>query len=312
MRMSELVGRRIKEDPKDAKTASHRYLVRGGYIRPVSAGIYSMLPLGKRILTKVERIIRDEMDAVGGQEVLMPVVLLDKPRKREWRGQINPDDWNDWWEDYENLVMHYAWQAEAHQVEMFMIGSELLSTESNDARWRALIQRVRGAYHGKVCYSANWDHFRPIEFWDQLDFIGLTSYFTLADRRNPTVEEIVARWEPIRRDVLAWQRRIGKPILFTEVGWCSQEGAATAPWNYYQNQVATPAGHEEQRRLYEAFLQVWGATPELTGIIWWEWTPGPGGPDDFGYSPRNKPAEQVLRRWFAAGPTTGPATQPAP
>ncbi len=75
MRMSKLVGRRIKEDPKDAKTVSHRLLVRGGYIRPVSAGIYSLLPIGKRIIAKIERIIREEMDAIEGQEALMPVVL---------------------------------------------------------------------------------------------------------------------------------------------------------------------------------------------------------------------------------------------
>ena len=48
MRMSKMLGRRIKEDPKDAKTVSHKFLVRGGYIRGVSAGIYSMLPLGAR------------------------------------------------------------------------------------------------------------------------------------------------------------------------------------------------------------------------------------------------------------------------
>lgn len=75
MRMSKLVGRRIKEDPKDAVTVSHKLLMRGGYIRPVSAGIYSILPLAKRILEKIERIIRQEMNKIDGQEVLMPVVL---------------------------------------------------------------------------------------------------------------------------------------------------------------------------------------------------------------------------------------------
>lgn len=75
MRMSKLVGRRIKEDPKDAKTVSHKFLVRGGYVRPVSAGIYSLLPLGKRIVEKIEAIIREEMNRIEGQEVLMPVVL---------------------------------------------------------------------------------------------------------------------------------------------------------------------------------------------------------------------------------------------
>jgi len=75
MKMSKMVGRRIKEDPKDAKTVSHKFLIRGGYARMVSAGIYSLLPVGKRIIDKVEAIIRDEMNKIDGQEVLMPVVL---------------------------------------------------------------------------------------------------------------------------------------------------------------------------------------------------------------------------------------------
>ncbi len=75
MRMSQLVGRRLKEVPKDAKTVSHQFLIRGGYIRPVSAGIYSLLPLAKRITAKIENIIREEMNRIDGEEVLMPVVL---------------------------------------------------------------------------------------------------------------------------------------------------------------------------------------------------------------------------------------------
>ena len=75
MRMSKMVGRRIKEDPKDAKTISHKFLIRGGYARMVSAGIYSLLPVGKRIIDKIEAVIRDEMNKIDGQEVLMPVVL---------------------------------------------------------------------------------------------------------------------------------------------------------------------------------------------------------------------------------------------
>jgi len=65
----------LKEEPRDAKTASHKFLLRGGYIRMVSTGIYSLLPLGQRITAKIEQIIREEMDAIDGQEVLMPVVL---------------------------------------------------------------------------------------------------------------------------------------------------------------------------------------------------------------------------------------------
>jgi len=73
--MSKLVGRRIKEDPRDAQIISHKYIIRGGYARMVSTGIYSLLPIGKRITQKIEAIIRDEMNSIEGQEVLMPVVL---------------------------------------------------------------------------------------------------------------------------------------------------------------------------------------------------------------------------------------------
>ena len=75
MRLSKLVGKRIKEVPRDAQITSHILMIRGGYIRPLSTGIYALLPLGKRIALKVEKIIREEMDAIEGQESLMPVVM---------------------------------------------------------------------------------------------------------------------------------------------------------------------------------------------------------------------------------------------
>ena len=62
MRMSKLVGRRIKEDPRDAQVVSHKFILRGGYARMLSAGIYSLLPLGRRITRKIETIIREEME----------------------------------------------------------------------------------------------------------------------------------------------------------------------------------------------------------------------------------------------------------
>ncbi|MFW5996524.1 MAG: proline--tRNA ligase [Lentisphaeria bacterium] len=75
MRLSNLIGQRLKETPKTAEIPSHIYLIRGGYIRPVTAGIYSLCPLGKRITRKIESIIREEMTAIGAQEALFPVVL---------------------------------------------------------------------------------------------------------------------------------------------------------------------------------------------------------------------------------------------
>ena len=75
MRLSGLVGSRYKERPGEAVLDSHAFLLRGGYARQVANGIYSLLPPGLRVARKIEAIIREEMDAVGGQEILMPVVL---------------------------------------------------------------------------------------------------------------------------------------------------------------------------------------------------------------------------------------------
>jgi len=74
MRMSQLFGRTLREIPADAEIPSHQLLLRAGMIRPLAAGMYSCLPLAKRSLHKIERIVREEMDAVGGQEIDMPLV----------------------------------------------------------------------------------------------------------------------------------------------------------------------------------------------------------------------------------------------
>jgi prolyl-tRNA synthetase len=74
MRMSTLFAQTLREAPAEAELRSHQLLVRAGYIRQLSAGIFSLLPLGKRSITKIENIMREEMDAIGGQEVEMPVV----------------------------------------------------------------------------------------------------------------------------------------------------------------------------------------------------------------------------------------------
>lgn len=75
LRMSTLFLRTLREDPADAEVPSHRLLVRAGYIRRVAPGIYSWLPLGKLVLENITRVVREEMDRMGGQEVLFPALL---------------------------------------------------------------------------------------------------------------------------------------------------------------------------------------------------------------------------------------------
>ena len=77
--MSELFLRTLREDPADAEVPSHKLLIRAGYVRPVAPGLFTWLPLGLRVLRKIERIVREEMTAIGGQEILFPALLPRAP-----------------------------------------------------------------------------------------------------------------------------------------------------------------------------------------------------------------------------------------
>lgn len=232
--------------------------------------------------------------------VLMPLILLTDPRGTEWRGVINPPSWDDWFDEYTKILVRFARIAAANNVEVLSVGSELISTERYTERWRKVIREVRRVYPGKLTYSANWDHYKVVQFWDDLDIVGMTSYYKLSDDQVPTLEALLSEWVPLKDGILIWQSKIGKPLLFTEVGWCSQEGAAIEPWNYYYKQRATPEGLEVQRRCYRAFMETWQDTPQVGGVLWWEWMNVPGGPTDFNYTPKGKPAEKELRDWFKA------------
>lgn len=74
-RMSRLMIKTLRDDPADAETLNHKLLVRAGYVRRTAAGIWSWLPLGKKVLENITRVVREEMDAIGGQEVLLPALL---------------------------------------------------------------------------------------------------------------------------------------------------------------------------------------------------------------------------------------------
>jgi prolyl-tRNA synthetase len=78
-RMSELFLRTLRDDPADAEVPSHKLLIRAGYVRPIGPGLYSWLPLGLRVFRKIEQIVREEMNAIGGQEILLPALVPRAP-----------------------------------------------------------------------------------------------------------------------------------------------------------------------------------------------------------------------------------------
>ncbi|MEU1133801.1 proline--tRNA ligase [Streptomyces sp. NPDC005900] len=84
-RMSRLMVKTLRDDPADAETLNHKLLVRAGYVRRTAAGIWTWLPLGKKVYENIARVVREEMDAIGGQEVLLPALLPKEPYEASGR-----------------------------------------------------------------------------------------------------------------------------------------------------------------------------------------------------------------------------------
>jgi prolyl-tRNA synthetase len=88
-RLSTLFLPTLRDDPADAEALSHRLMVRAGLIRQLGAGLWTWLPAGHRVIQKVEGIIREEMNAIGGQELLLPVLQPAEPWQRTGRYAID-------------------------------------------------------------------------------------------------------------------------------------------------------------------------------------------------------------------------------
>lgn len=245
--------------------------------------------------------------ARGLRVFLMPIVHVLRRAKGEWRGTLKPADAERWWAAYRHFVTHYARLAASLDVELYAVGSELVSMERHVDRWRALIGAVRAIYPGRLTYSANWDHFEPVQFWDALDVAGLNGYHPLVPHdappdARPDEAALVAGWESFVQRVRHWSRINGKRFILTEIGYPSTPFAAARPWDH---ETVARADAEMQLRCYRAMYRAWHAEAALGGLYIWNWF-GVGGADDAGYTPRGKPAMHVVDWWYG-----GSKRQPA-
>ncbi|MEO1269414.1 MAG: hypothetical protein AAFX99_15100, partial [Myxococcota bacterium] len=205
----------------------------------------------------------------------------------------------------QTFVMHYARLAQEEKVSVYSVGSELLTMERERDRWVDLIGQVRSVYRGKLIYSANWDHFHGVTFWDQLDMVGMTGYFELSKASDPSLDELRSTWEAALSVIASYSVLTGRPLILTEVGYPSQVGSAAHPWDYTQVKTPSPkAQYMAYRAMYEAWRS-WSLTrpkdePKhlgLSGVFLWSWN-GYGGLNDGHYTPRGKPATAIIQRWY--------------
>jgi hypothetical protein len=228
----------------------------------------------------------------GLEVTIFPIVRLSAPRAGEWRGTLAPRDRDAWFASYGDKLGDLAGVAAITGANRLVVGSELSTLDGDLPRWRAVIDRVRAVFGGKLVYSANWDHYKNAALFELCDEEGISGYFNLRQPKDPDDDATAeAGWRRVRQELEAWRAGRSAPFIFTELGYRSRAGATAAPWDEGPGGKPDP---DEQRRGFAAFRRAWTGSAVLDGVYIWNWY-GYGGPETIGYTPRGKPAETEVR-----------------
>ncbi len=229
----------------------------------------------------------------------------------EWRQDYQPTNVATFFASYQQMIVQEAEVAQANGAQMLSIGAELdqLTGPQYLSYWTHIITAVRAVFSGALTYSASWNTASDVSFWSQLNYEGIDNYVPLSNAPNPTLQDLVNGWlkpatastNPGAYAVIGNQSPIeyfenlaaesGKPLLFTELGYANDSGAAADP-----SASGNSPDPTLQAELYQAFFQAWmqSKTSSLAGTYFWEWDPNDNasnvGPNIDSFSPQNSPA----------------------
>lgn len=220
-----------------------------------------------------------------------------------WRGALmtkNDADWETFSRGYEDYILDYARIADSLNIELFCIGTEMKRTALEKPEfWRDLIRKVRGVYKGPLVYAANWDSYDKITFWEELDYIGVDAYFPLSKEQHPDYADLKSAWDKYRNKLKRLAEKQRRPIILTEWGYQNEDHVGAEPWdnNRYKN-TDNSMNNMAQREAYQSMFESIWQEPWMKGVFVWRWSEYKGVSNRPNYSPRDKPAAEVLRQWF--------------
>jgi hypothetical protein len=219
-----------------------------------------------------------------------------------WTGGMDYPDaaaWENWERDYEDYILTFAKTAETAKAELFCIGTEFKTAATKRADfWRSLIKKVRTVYSGKLTYAANWDEYDVVPFWDALDAVGVDAYFSLLQKDTPSVSELQTAWKPTLQALRDFQKKVNKPIIFTEFGYLDVNGCAFQSWELEKRLRETPLNQQAQANALEALLRTFSTEAWWQGGFVWKWYPETTRNLERDYSPQRKLGEKVLARFY--------------
>ena len=161
----------------------------------------------------------------GVKVCLKPMINCDDG---VWRALINfPDGnmmeedtyWAQWFASYQAFLTHYAALAQYAGCEMFCLGCEMLGTERKEAYWRQTIAMVREVYGGPLVYNTNHGKEEAAGWYDAIDYVGTSAYYPVEAAPGGSLEEMRENWQKIAGNLGELSRRLGKKIIFMEIGW---------------------------------------------------------------------------------------------
>jgi len=235
------------------------------------------------------------------------IKLMIKPQIWVWRGQFtghismdSEDQWKVLEESYSSFILMYAAIAEETNAAIFCIGTELEKFVINrPVYWKILIQKIKKVYKGKLTYAANWDEFKRVPFWNELDYIGIDAYFPLTAKKTPTIEEFEAGWQPHKIEIQKTQKKFNTPVLFTEYGYRSIDFTGKKPWD--SKRITGSINLLAQKNGLQAIHNQFWKEDWFAGGFIWKWFHKHievGGENNNRFTPQNKPAQDLLKKLY--------------
>jgi hypothetical protein len=252
----------------------------------------------------VMRVARQAHDR-GLRVLVVPHLWVESG---EWRALIDPKDdagWDKWAHDYARFVLAWAAVARDAKVDMLSVGVELRSwvTTSRVGSMIDIIHDVRAVYPGLLTYSANWDDVGDTLLWGELDLVGINAFYPLTDKKGASLPVLLSGGRRVASEVEALSRELRKPVVLTEIGYTTRADPAVEPWIWPDGMQNVVIDQEAQAAAYTAIIAPFIDAPWCAGFFVWRLY---ADPDDvsqepeFGFSPRGKLAELILRDAFGA------------
>lgn len=228
-----------------------------------------------------------------------------------WRALIDFPDadmlgrdryWGEWFEAYGAFLCHYAELAQDTGCEMFCIGCEMSGTERKEEHWRALIKSIRSIYKGPIVYNTNHGREDKVSWFDAVDYIGTSAYYSVGRVPGDSRENMLSQWNRVGEGLKKLSAKLGKQIIFMEIGCRSAEGCAVMPWDFAHRGL--PWNEEEQADFYASCLTAFHNNDWFAGAFWWDWSmeiyeTREEAMKDTGFNIHLKKAEAILRDWYA-------------